>query len=122
MKLGAVDVLRKPFEPGELLDAVRRAIHDSIAVHEKHDQDSEIRKRFATLSQRELQLLKMIVNGKANKVIAGDLELSQRTVEIHRARVMEKMQATSLAHLVRMVIAVDDAEEGDVGVTKLTRA
>jgi len=122
MQAGAVDFIQKPFSDQDLLDRVSQAIakdqRNRAALLEKH----EIRQRLESLTPREREIMDMVVNGKANKVIAGDLELSQRTVEIHRARVMEKMQATSLAHLVRMVIAVDAAEEGDVGVTKLTRA
>jgi FixJ family two-component response regulator len=102
MKLGAVDVLRKPFEPAELLEAVRRALQASIALHEQNGQDEEIRKRFATLSQREMQLLNMIVNGKANKVIAQELGISVKTVANHRASLMAKTQAANGPDLVRM--------------------
>lgn len=122
MQAGALDFIQKPFNDQELLDRVAQAMnrdaHNRGVLQEKH----EIRKRLESLTPREREIMDMVVNGKANKVIAGDLQLSQRTVEIHRARVMEKMLATSLAHLVRMVIAVDGAEAGDLGVTKLTRA
>jgi two-component system response regulator FixJ len=102
MKLGAVDVLRKPFEPAELLEAVRRAMQESVALHERNGQDGEIRNRFATLSPRELQLLKMIVNGKPNKVIAQELSISVKTVANHRASLMAKTQAANGPDLVRM--------------------
>jgi len=78
---------------------------DRAALGERND----IRRRLETLTPREREVLDLVVHGKANKVIAGDLKLSQRTVEIHRARVMEKMQASSLAHLVRMVLEVGQA-------------
>ena len=122
MQAGAIDFIQKPFGDQDLLDRIAQALSKDTtnrgALAEKH----EIRHRLESLTPREHEILEMVVDGKANKVIAGDLNLSQRTVEIHRARVMEKMQATSLAHLVRMVIAVSDAEAGDVGVTRLTRA
>jgi two-component system, LuxR family, response regulator FixJ len=122
MQSGALDFVQKPFNDQDLIDRVAQAIsrdtHNRSVLQEKH----EIRKRLDSLTPREREIMDMVVDGKANKVIAGDLQLSQRTVEIHRARVMEKMLATSLAHLVRMVIAVDESEAGDLGVTKLTRA
>ena len=122
MQSGALDFIQKPFNDQDLIDRVAQAIgrdtHNRSVLQEKH----EIRKRLESLTPREREIMDMVVDGKANKVIAGDLQLSQRTVEIHRARVMEKMLATSLAHLVRMVIAVDESEAGDLGVTKLTRA
>lgn len=122
MQAGALDFIQKPFNDHELLDRVAQAMsrdaHNRGVLQEKH----EIRKRLESLTPREREIMDMVVDGKANKVIAGDLQLSQRTVEIHRARVMEKMLATSLAHLVRMVIAADGTEAGDLGVTKLTRA
>ncbi|HTE41895.1 MAG TPA: LuxR C-terminal-related transcriptional regulator [Steroidobacteraceae bacterium] len=67
-----------------------------------------IRERLVSLTPREREVMDLVVQGKANKVIAGDLNLSQRTVEIHRAHVMEKMNAASLAHLVRMVLEVGE--------------
>ena len=68
----------------------------------------EVEKRIEELTPREKQVMELVVQGKANKVIAGDLDVSQRTVEIHRARVMEKMRARSLAQLVRMVMQIQD--------------
>ncbi|MGC3981340.1 MAG: response regulator [Steroidobacteraceae bacterium] len=122
MQAGALDFIQKPFNEQELIDRVTQALnrdaHNRSVLQEKH----EIHKRLESLTPREREIMEMVVDGKANKVIAGDLQLSQRTVEIHRARVMEKMLATSLAHLVRMVIAVDESDAGDLGVTKLTRA
>lgn len=108
MQAGAVDFIQKPFHDQDLLDriahAVNRDAENRRVLHEQH----EIRKRLKLLTPREREIMDLVVDGKANKVIAADLNLSQRTVEIHRARVMEKMQAASLAHLVRMVIAVDE--------------
>ena len=103
MQRGAVDFIQKPFRDQELLDRINDALekgHRSFAVQELQ---AEFATRLATLTQREREVMEMIVNGKANKVIAIDLGLSQRTVELHRSRVMEKMRARSLAELVRMV-------------------
>lgn len=108
MQAGAVDFIQKPFHDEDMLDRVAQAINKDTdnrrVLRERH----EIAKRLELLTPREKEIMSLVVNGKANKVIAADLSLSQRTVEIHRARVMEKMQASSLAHLVRMVIAVDE--------------
>ena len=122
MQAGAIDFIQKPFNDQELIDRVTQAVTKDTRNREVLNEKNEIRQRLNSLTPREHEILDMVVNGKANKVIADDLELSQRTVEIHRARVMEKMQATSLAHLVRMVIAADTSENSDVGVTRLTRA
>lgn len=108
MQAGAVDFIQKPFHDEDMLDRVSQAINKDTdnrrVLRERH----EIAKRLELLTPREKEIMSLVVNGRANKVIAADLSLSQRTVEIHRARVMEKMQASSLAHLVRMVIAVDE--------------
>ena len=106
MQAGAVDFIQKPFRDQDLIDRINQALekdnNNRAALGERND----IRRRLETLTPREREVLDLVVHGKANKVIAGDLKLSQRTVEIHRARVMEKMQASSLAHLVRMVLEV----------------
>lgn len=122
MQAGALDFIQKPFNDQELLDRVMQALQRDAQNRKLLQEKHEIRARLESLTVREREIMDMVVDGKPNKVIAGDLQLSQRTVEIHRARVMEKMLATSLAHLVRMVIAVTDADTGQPGVTRLTRA
>ncbi len=102
MKKGAFDFVQKPFRDQDLLDRVNRALQaDAGARHESAGKD-EVLRRWGTLTPREKEVMALIVEGKANKVIAMDLNLSERTVEIHRARVMEKMKARSVAQLVKM--------------------
>ena len=104
MQHGAVDFIQKPFRDQDLIDRINQALEkdrDNRAGRRARD---AIRHRMQQLTPREREVLDLVTQGKANKVIAGDLSVSQRTVEIHRARVMEKMGASSLAHLVRMVI------------------
>ena len=104
---GAQDFIQKPFREQELLDRVQQVLaedsHNRDVLHDKRD----ILERLAKLTPREREVLDLVVAGNANKVIAIDLGLSQRTVEIHRAHVMDKMQTKSLAHLVRMMISVE---------------
>ena len=102
MKDGAFDFLQKPFRDQDLLDRINGALKqdaENRATLEKH---AELKRRSDTLTPREHQVMALVVDGKANKVIAIDLGLSERTVEIHRANVMEKMGARSVAHLVKM--------------------
>jgi two-component system response regulator FixJ len=106
MQAGAVDFLQKPFRDQDLLDRIGQALEKDAAARRQLAERSGIERRLASLTPRETEVLHLVVAGKANKVIAGDLNLSQRTVEIHRARVMEKMRAHSIAHLVRMIVAV----------------
>ena len=106
MQRGAVDFIPKPFRDHELLDRINKAIEDDRENRDALLERKEVEKRVEKLTPREKQVMELVVQGKANKVIAGDLEVSQRTVEIHRARVMEKMQVRSLAQLVRMVMQV----------------
>lgn len=106
MQAGAVDFIQKPFRDQDLIDRINQALEKDAANRSALGERNDIRRRLETLTPREREVLDLVVHGKANKVIAGDLKLSQRTVEIHRARVMEKMQASSLAHLVRMVLEV----------------
>ena len=106
MQAGAVDFIQKPFRDQDLIDRINQALERDSSNRAALGERNDIRRRLETLTPREREVLDLVVRGKANKVIAGDLKLSQRTVEIHRARVMEKMQASSLAHLVRMVLEV----------------
>jgi two-component system response regulator FixJ len=106
MKAGAIDFLEKPFEQNALLDSIHRA----LTKPEVDVASRQILERMHTLTERERQVLDLLILGKANKVIAYELSISPRTVEIHRARVMDKMAARSLAELVRMVLSVKPAE------------
>ena len=101
---GAFDFLQKPFGDQDLLNRVQRALAADGENRKLLAQRDLLRERFESLTPREREVLALVTQGKANKVMAGDLGVSQRTVEIHRARVMEKMGANSLAQLVRMTI------------------
>ncbi|MEJ1975882.1 MAG: response regulator transcription factor [Acetobacteraceae bacterium] len=102
MKAGAVDFLTKPFRDQDMLDAVSAALvfDGKRRVEEEHM--SDLRGLFATLSPREQQVMALVASGKMNKQVAGDLQLSEVTVKIHRGAAMRKMKARSLADLVRM--------------------
>jgi two-component system response regulator FixJ len=108
MQAGAMDFIQKPFRDQDLLDRIHQAIDKDAKTRQSLGELAAIRTRLASLTPREREVMDLVVHGKANKVIAGDLDLSQRTVEIHRARVMEKMEASSLAHLVRMVLEIGE--------------
>ena len=110
MQRGAMDFLQKPFRDQDLLDRISEALAKDRAGRELLGNRERIRTRVAALTPREREVMALVTQGKANKVIAADLDLSQRTVEIHRAHVMEKMGANSLAHLVRMAIEVDEGK------------
>lgn len=104
VKAGAVDFIQKPFQDQKLLDMVHHAIDlNSHACEERADL-AAIEIRIRSLTPRELAVLELVVEGNMNKVIARELGISQRTVEIHRARVMDKMGANSVSQLVRMVV------------------
>jgi FixJ family two-component response regulator len=107
MQQGAFDFLQKPFHEQDLIDRVRRALANDLANRARLDEIARIRAHVAALTPREKQVLRLVTQGKPNKVIAGDLGLSQRTVEIHRAHLMQKMEASSLAQLVRMTMIAD---------------
>lgn len=109
MKAGVVDFIEKPFDEDLLLSAIRTALEQGKALGEQDAALAETRKRIAALSPREGEVLEGLVEGKANKVIAYDLGISPRTVEIYRANLMTKMQARSLSELVRMALSVRDA-------------
>lgn len=102
MQAGAFDFLQKPFRDQDLLDRIQRALQHDAEVRAEHQQTLHVRERLATLTPRERQVMDLMTAGRPNKLMAVDLGLSQRTIEIHRAHVMDKMQARSLAQLVRM--------------------
>jgi two-component system response regulator FixJ len=106
MKEGALDFIEKPFDDDLFLAAVRAALKRQEQNAHQDAQAAQIRVRAQSLSEREAQVLEGLVSGKANKVIAYDLGISPRTVEIYRANVMGKMQASSLSELVRMALLV----------------
>ncbi len=115
MKIGAVDFLEKPFDDDTLLDAVRASLTRTVSTAQRNAELSEIHDRLAALSNRERQVLEGLVAGKANKVIAFDLGISPRTVEIYRANLMTKMQANSLSDLVRMAMVAGILDDGGKG-------
>lgn len=111
MQQGAFDFLQKPFRDQDLLDRVQRALARDAETRARLAARAEIRARLATLTPRETEVMELITRGKANKVAGAELGVSQRTVEIHRAHVMEKMRASSLAELVRMVLDTADSKQ-----------
>jgi two-component system response regulator FixJ len=110
MRAGAIDFLEKPFEEDALVASVRRALEQQSQSLGKISAMHAAREQLANLTDRERQVLDLLVLGKPNKVIAYELGISPRTVEIHRARVMEKMCARSLADLVRVSLAAKPEE------------
>ncbi len=111
MRHGAVDFLRKPFRDQELLDRVQEALSQD-AEHRDHAADVEtLKSRVADLTPREQEVFKRVAKGQANKVIAIELGISERTVEIHRSNVMQKTSSRSLADLVRLLIKLEELEE-----------
>lgn len=110
VKAGAVDFIQKPFHDQELVDKIQRALEENARTRATDAARSDVATRVDSLTRRERQVMDAVVAGKANKVIAGELGVSQRTVEIHRAHVMQKMRATSVAELVQMVMRAREAE------------
>ncbi len=104
MKHGAVDFVEKPFEPDALVAAIEQAIGKDRAARATARRDSEVAGRIASLTPREREVMDMVTAGKANKVIAFELSISERTVELHRSRIMKKMGVHSAAELVRLVL------------------
>ena len=104
MKQGAIEFIQKPFREQQLIDAIQKALQINLKNIKRLEKIKKTQTKLSLLTNREMQILEAVVSGKANKVIALELSLSQRTVEIHRAHVMEKMDVKSLAELVKIVI------------------
>ncbi|MCU0833349.1 MAG: response regulator transcription factor [Chromatiaceae bacterium] len=111
VKNGAVDFIEKPFNDQALLDAVHRALEEDATQRGQASRLADLRERLQRLTPREREVLDQVVAGKRNKVIAADLTISQSTVEAHRARVMEKMEARSLSDLMRMMLLLNPEQE-----------
>lgn len=112
IKRGAFDFLTKPFREGQLLEKIRAAVEHSRTIREQHSELRQLQSRVNSCTPREREVMKLLVAGLANKSIAEALGISPRTVEIHRAHLMEKMEADSLPALVRMVtlLELDDSD------------
>jgi FixJ family two-component response regulator len=103
MKGGALDFLQKPFDEAELLDRIRQALARSLEARTEHARRADVQRRLGALTPRERQVLDLVVAGKLNKQIAAELGAAEKTIKIHRGRVMRKMEAESVADLVRMM-------------------
>ncbi len=112
LRAGAWDLIEKPFGHQDLLDRLQRAVERDATSWRHTSRIQEVSRRLERLSPREREVLDGVVQGQLNKQIADDLDLSIKTVELHRAHVMEKMQADSLAELVRMVLLTEGTDGG----------
>jgi FixJ family two-component response regulator len=113
MKAGAFDFIEKPFSDQTLLDRIRAAVAHDEVLRRRQASRADVRQRLNQLTARERDVLNRVVTGKSNKVIASELSLSTKTVEVHRAHVMEKLKADSLAELIRLaLLATDESESG----------
>src|SRR6187401_3066923 len=112
MQHGAFDFLQKPFRDQDLLDRIQRAIAKDGELRQSLGEHARIKVHLESLTPREREVLDLMTQGKQNKAIAQDLAVSPRTIEIHRARVMEKMSAHSVAELVRMMLDLTYAASG----------
>jgi two-component system response regulator FixJ len=106
LRAGAMDFIEKPFDEDVLLESIHRALKASERTAVREAAGSEIQEHLASLTTREQQVLEGLLVGRANKIIAFDLGMSTRTVEVHRAHIMQKMKARSLSELVRLVMSV----------------
>jgi RNA polymerase sigma factor (sigma-70 family) len=111
MKAGAIEFLTKPFRDQDLLDAVRVALDRDRARREQENEMWDLRRRFDCLTSREQEVVSMVVAGMLNKQIAAELGTAESTVKVQRSRAMEKMQASSLAELIKMIEKVKPSKE-----------
>jgi two-component system response regulator FixJ len=110
MKAGAVDFLEKPLDDARLLEAVARALEEGRRLSEARASAADAASRLAALTPREREVLDLLVTGLSNKAVGNELGASPRTIEVHRARILEKLQARSLPELVRIVLAAGTAD------------
>jgi FixJ family two-component response regulator len=113
MKAGAFDFIEKPFSDQTLLDRIRAAVALDEVARKRRTAREQVEARMRLLTQRERDVMERVITGKSNKVIASELQLSMKTVEVHRSHVMEKLQADSLADLIRLCLLANDEEPGD---------
>lgn len=113
MKAGAFDFIEKPCSPQLLLETVQDALRQADQLRRQAEENRAVRDCFASLTARERQVMRLVVDGRSNKVIASRLRLSEKTVEFHRAKVMTKMGADSLAELVRLSLACPIAADDE---------
>lgn len=107
MRRGALDFIRKPFREHDLLERINEALNIDADAHQRAMDHQELTQRLSKLSEREKEVFDRVADGQMNKVIAGDLGISERTVEVHRGQVMKKLDVRTLAQLVRVKIAMD---------------
>ncbi len=110
LKEGAVDFLEKPYNDQVLLDCVHKALEQSEQINQLRVEQHIINERYAALTPREAEVMSMIVEGQPNKVIGNSLSISIKTVETHRAKIMDKMKADSVSHLVRMAVVLEQQD------------
>ena len=113
MRRGAVDFLRKPFRDQELLDRIQEALSRDAQNRGQAADVESLKARVAELTPREQEVFKRVASGQANKVIAIELGISERTVEIHRSNVMQKTSSRSLADVVRLLIKLEEVEDAN---------
>ncbi len=104
LKGGAVDFIQKPFSYKDVLSVIEKAFETDAKIRKKRTRQSRIAGRLATLTEREREVLQRVIEGRPNKIIASELDISMKTVEFHRAKVMEKMGVTSVAELVQFAM------------------
>jgi two-component system response regulator FixJ len=107
MRLGALDFMRKPINELNLLERIDQALSHEIDIRKQTFNIQQSKLKFDTLTQREMQIFERVAEGQANKAIAFDLDISERTVEVHRAQVMKKLDVATLAQLVRVKILLE---------------